>query len=245
MKSPNFLVIAGDGVNCERETAHAIKLAGGEAQIIHVNDFLTINNFDTYQAIVFPGGFSFGDQLGSGLVLARKIELKMKEALKEYLEKDRLILGICNGFQILSHLKLFDTDECQVRLVKNAQNCFIDKWAKTNIAPGASLSPWFNGLEEKETYLPIRHGEGRVFSDNPDFLKQSNQIILRYQEDVNGSLDQAAGVCSTNGKVTGLMPHPEAALASLLWREHLLPNHRENYRQVVEQFWKNGVSYFI
>lgn len=213
--TPKFLVLWGDGINCENETARAIDLSGGKGIKLHINELLkNPQQLHEYDALVFPGGFSFGDHLGSGQILSLKIERALKQELQSFV-KHKPVLGICNGFQTLIRLGLLpDADfNRSCALVKNEQGHFIDRWVDLEYN---SQSPciWTQGLPENFV-LPIRHGEGRfICSDDELFsrLQKKNQIVLRYKENVNGARDRVAGVCDPSGLVFALMPHPEAAL---------------------------------
>ena len=235
---PKFLVLWGDGINCENETARAIELAGGDAHKVHVNELLkNPSSLKSYQAMVFPGGFSFGDHLGSGQILSLKLENTLKSELLEFV-KTKPVLGICNGFQTLVRLGLLPDADFQrtCALVKNQQGHFIDRWVemKTN---RQSPCIWTQNLPEKFV-LPIRHGEGRFVCKDEGVLKnlqQSQQVALSYVEDVNGATAQIAGICDPKGLVFALMPHPEAALHD--WH---LPFAGKAWGL---EFFKNAVNY--
>ena len=220
-----FLILTGDGINCANETAWAFELAGGEADIIHINDLLAKPEmlFD-YQGMAFPGGFSFGDDLGSGQVMALKMRHALGTELSAFVNNGAAIIGICNGFQMLTKLGLLPhpTRGRSVALAPNLQGQFIDRWV-TLERPQSSVCKWTIGLEQFD--LPIRHGEGRVvFSLGQEAslyqeLIANGQVALRYSEDVNGSYDRIAAICDPTGLILGLMPHPEA---------HLFDLHRPN-----------------
>ena len=211
---PSFLILCGDGINCERETAKAFELAGGTAQIVHINDVLDNKNMlGDFQGLAIPGGFSFGDELGSGQIMALKIRHKLGDAFFEFVAAGKPVIGICNGFQVLVKLGLLPfptTLERALALAPNAQGGFINRWVKLDVNT-KSVCKWTEGVAQME--LPIRHGEGRiVFKDEKLYaeLLASGQIPLVYTEDVNGSHGKIAGLCDASGLVLGLMPHPEA-----------------------------------
>lgn len=225
MKS-RFLVLTGDGINCASETAWAFELAGGQSEIIHINDLLhrpeALFDFD---GIVFPGGFSFGDDLGSGQVMALKIRHTMWVEIQSFVHLGAPILGVCNGFQVLSKLGLLPipTGDRVMALAPNAQGHFINRWVDLE-CPSHSICKWTQGLDSVS--LPIRHAEGRVVfpasqaSRMVRHLDEQGQIALKYTEDVNGSYERIAGICDPTGLILGLMPHPEA---------HLFAMHRPVY----------------
>lgn len=213
--TPKFLVIWGDGINCENETARAIEMAGAQAIKLHINELLKRPEaLAECDALVIPGGFSFGDHLGSGQVLSLKIAQILKNELQTFV-KTKPVLGICNGFQTLVKLGLLpDADfNRSCALIKNQQGHFIDKWVELRNNP-QSPCVWTRGLPAN-FHLPVRHGEGRFICPEESILsrlKQNNQIVLKYSEDINGAMENIAGVCDPSGLVFALMPHPEAAV---------------------------------
>jgi phosphoribosylformylglycinamidine synthase I len=232
--APCALVLTGYGINCDYETAHACELAGFRTDRVHLNDVIGGQKhlFD-YKLLVFPGGFSYGDDLGSGVAFSSKIRLsedgRLFDALMEYVQRGGLVLGICNGFQILVRLGIIPAlgeryGEQQVTLAPNRQGYFIDRWVELAVELD-SRSVFTRGL--KRLRLPVRHGEGRLLVPDEGLLGQlerGRRVVLRYcdrdgrptQEfprNPNGSLNAIAGICDSTGRVFGLMPHPEAALS--------------------------------
>ncbi len=216
-----FAVLTGDGINCAPETAWAFELAGGEAEILHVNDLLDVpHRLLDFDGLALPGGFSFGDDLGSGQLLALKLRHSMGNVLQQFVARGAPIIGICNGFQVLTKLGLlpFPQEERAVAIGSNQQGRFINKWVELECSAN-SVCIWTKGLEQLS--LPIRHGEGRVVlrADQEDRLyrrlRDNGQIVLRYTETVNGSYDRIAGLCDPSGLIFGLMPHPEAHLLNI------------------------------
>lgn len=214
--SPKALVLCGDGVNCERESAHALTLAGFDASMLTVREFTRGHVLDDAQMLVLPGGFSFGDEVRSGKILSIKIRALLLEALLRYIEAGKLVMGICNGFQVLTQLGLLPShanlNEREVTLAHNSSGKFQDRWVKLTCRNNES--GYFAGLSN--IWLPIRHGEGRlVLKSNGDgpspelVLKVRKHAPLTYDEDVNGSFEKVAALVSDKGTVLGLMPHPE------------------------------------
>jgi phosphoribosylformylglycinamidine synthase len=222
MRAAKVLVLTGDGINCERETARAFALAGAEPKVMHINDLLAEPAaLESFEAMAFPGGFSFGDDLGSGQVLALKVSLVLGEGLARFVQANKPVIGICNGFQALTKLGLLP-EPFGVRtmaLARNASGNFLDRWVELE-PEKTSACIWTRNLE-KGFSLPVRHGEGRVVFTRGEEeslhrqLGQNGQIALRYAEDINGSYGRIAGVCDPSGLVFGLMPHPEAAVSLL------------------------------
>lgn len=210
------LVIYGDGINCDAETEFALSISGFTPQRIHTTDLLkTPKKLSDCQMLVLPGGFSFGDEIASGKVLSIELKQRINAALHEFIENKGLVIGICNGFQILVQLGILpvskrDTPKI-VSLARNVGGKFINRWVGLNVV-NEHRSPFFTGL--KEIDLPIRHGEGRLtLGVNPG--KEvcelvSKHTVLRYKEDINGSYEKAAALTNEQGNVLGLMPHPEA-----------------------------------
>jgi phosphoribosylformylglycinamidine synthase len=218
LMNAHFLVLTGDGINCERETAWAFEQAGGQASICHVNDLLARpEQIHDYDGMAFPGGFSFGDDLGSGQVLAIKLRHQMSADLKKFIAKGSPIIGICNGFQVLTKLGMLPdfNEKRQMALAPNIHGRFINRWVNLERVENA-ICKWTTGLSKFE--LPVRHGEGRVvFSQDHEEsiyqeLLRNGQVALRYTEDINGSYQRIAGVTDKTGTILGLMPHPEAYL---------------------------------
>lgn len=216
------LVLTGDGINCERETARAFGLVGADPKIMHVNDLLeNPKEIHRYEAMAFPGGFSFGDDLGSGQVLALKLSLVLGDELREFVHAKKPVIGICNGFQALTKLGLLPEPFAPrtMALARNSHGHFLDRWVNLE-AEKNSVCIWTKNLEGAFP-LPIRHGEGRVVFTRGEEevihrrLSQAGQVALRYSEEVNGSYGRIAGVCDPSGLVFGLMPHPEAAVSLL------------------------------
>lgn len=214
------LVVTGYGINCEDETAAAFRQQGAISEIIHINTLLnTPVMVHSYSIFVIPGGFSFGDDIFSGKVFANKIMYKKNEKgetlfseLKKFISEGKYVLGICNGFQVLTRLGLLPNVggnyQQEVTLAHNSGGSFIDKWVKTRVT--SSLAPFWNlALTE----LPIRHGEGRVIFKNDEIRTKVSELQLNwltYTGNPNGSEIDCAGLCDVTGRVIGLMPHPEA-----------------------------------
>lgn len=231
MKNVKVIVVAGEGINCEAETAQAFRQAGAVAEIVYIQEWMKNPKLILdYQILAFPGGFSYGDELHSGQILALDLKYSVANELKEFINKKGLILGVCNGFQILMKLGVFEnqTQERTMTLFHNDSFKFMDRWVKCTVPESKCV--WTKGL--KELSLPVRHGEGRiVLKGDEEFQKSlyqnlvsSKQVALTYNEDINGSYAKIAGLTDTTGQILGLMPHPEAALESALHPEGYLQN---------------------
>jgi len=216
MTRPSAVVLSGDGINCDAESNYALQLAGFAPEVVHVTNLLGApEKLAQAKLLVLPGGFSYGDEIASGKVLAIKLKDRLQDALFNYVDKGNVVLGICNGFQVLVQLGLLPNSQRQgermVSLLRNSHQKFVNQWVKLKVE---GSNPFFTGLHEIE--LPIRHGEGRVTlkpgaEDDPEAVKKITSCApLRYAEDVNGSFDKIAALANQSGNVLGLMPHPEA-----------------------------------
>lgn len=221
MNATRALVLTGDGINCEQETAQALRMAGFEAEIRHLNDLITdqVKLDDLarrYTTLALPGGFSFGDDLTSGKVLALKLSHRLGWDLGQFADRGGLVIGICNGFQALIRMGVFGKD---ISITHNSKGKFLNTWVRTT--PSGTQCIWLKGLGTLE--LPIRHGEGRVVispSRRAEVLSKMNRLsmtCLKYEGDPNGSEEQLAGICDPTGRIFGLMPHPEAFVR---WTAH-------------------------
>ncbi|MDL2274619.1 phosphoribosylformylglycinamidine synthase subunit PurQ [Desulfosarcina sp. OttesenSCG-928-G10] len=224
---PNALVLTGFGLNCDHETAHAFELAGAVAHRVHINTLIRGDvRLADFQILVFGGGFSWGDDHGAGVIQALRLKTNVGDQLQAFVAAEKLVMGICNGFQTLVNLGLLPgtdgdyTRRC-VALVHNDCGNFQDRWVNLAANP-ASPCVFTQNLDTIE--LPVRHGEGKFYTDAAtlETLMAGNQIALRYALsdgtpadgrfpfNPNGSLMDIAGICDPTGRVFGLMPHPEA-----------------------------------
>jgi len=194
--------------------------------------------------LVFPGGFSFGDDISAGKILALKIKNNLKEEILEFIEKGKLIIGICNGFQVLVKMGIlpYSKDFSQkVTLNLNGSGKFIDEWVSLKVNKD-SPCVWTKDIER--LYLPIRHSQGKfVFKDEKvkrEILKK-NQIVLQYEgKNPNGSQLRVAGICDETGRIFGLMPHPEAFL---IYQNHPKWQFKKNKEFLGWHIFKNGVKF--
>jgi phosphoribosylformylglycinamidine synthase len=236
------LVLAGDGINCEQEMAHAARKAGFAVDIIHINDLIQ-RKFSheklkkEYRALFMPGGFSFGDHLGSGRVLALKLTKGLNWNLEDFSAEGGIVLGVCNGFQALIAMGAFGS---KVSITHNIQNKFINRWA--GLKKSASPNVFLKNLDEM--YLPIRHGEGRLlFAPTVDVFNSPDfKVSLQYSEDVNGSTQQIAGLTNPSGRVFGLMPHPEAAVRKTQHPQWTMCPEKSQEDEVGMMFFRNAYA---
>jgi len=233
------IVITGNGTNCEVEMAHACRLAGSDVvDIVHISELLHgEKRLDDYHFLNLPGGFLDGDDLGSAKAGANRIlhatirgtEEKLYDQMTRFIRDGKLILGVCNGFQLLVKLGLlpgFDGDYLTqtVTLSFNDSGRFEDRWVHLAVNPE---SPCIFTKGTKDLYLPVRHGEGKFIVLDPSILArlhQEHRIAVQYSSakdgsptmdypaNPNGAIDAIAGICNDTGRIFGLMPHPEAYL---------------------------------
>jgi len=229
MPKPKALVIRTAGTNCDVELCRAFTLAGATVDLVHLDRLLAdptqIAQFDL---IGFPGGFSYGDDIASGRIKAMHTREKLMPELILAADRGVPMIGICNGFQVMVQIGLLpnslpgtENHSSCVALTDNDHGRFIDQWVAMN-ANADSNCIWTQGLNdiEGEILYPVAHGEGRFVTKDQatlGLLKAGNQIALSYETDINGSLEQIAGICDPTGRIFGLMPHPERALD---WNRH-------------------------
>src|SRR6185369_8170158 len=226
MNKPKLLVFAGYGLNSEEETSFGFNWAGASADIAHINDVIAGKyTLHDYQMLAFPGGFSYGDDTGSGNAYANRLRNHLWEPLQKFLQEDKLIIGICNGCQIVANLGLVPAfannyGDREAALLHNQSARLVTRWLDMKVT---TKTPWLDGIETLS--LPIAHGEGKFFLDETNLKKlhKNNQIALQYVKgeistylDVpanpNGSIDDIAGIIDETGKILALMPHPERGM---------------------------------
>jgi len=256
-RKPKVIIMSGYGLNCEEETKFAFEWAGGNANIVHINDLIAKPKMlSEYQVLAFPGGFSYGDDTGSGKAYANKFKNHLAKELKEFLSRNTLVMGICNGFQIITNLGILPG-----ALALNKNGKYLDRWVDLRVD---GKSPWLTGI--KKISIPIAHGEGRYVISQKEYknLKKNGRIAFTYtkgeicnfqnlEANPNGSDYDIAGVLAYNGRVLGLMPHPERAMfshQSPLWlrrKASFLPGRQINKGKEEGaglQIFKNAIKYF-
>lgn len=223
VSKPKVLVLRTAGTNCDRETSYAFARAGARCDLVHVKRVtegaVSLSDCDIF---VIPGGFSYGDDIAAGRVLANEIRHSVYEDLRRFIERGKLVIGICNGFQVLVKLGLLPNldgnYQQEAGLAWNSSNKFEDRWVYLKVVSGKSVF-----VREGETlYLPVAHAEGKFVLESEKItgkLANSGQIILKYVDEngkpgqypinPNGSVLDVAGICDPTGRVLGLMPHPE------------------------------------
>lgn len=254
MKKPKVCVLRTAGTNCDKETAFAFIKAGAEAELVHINYLIRgEKTFLDYQILALPGGFSYGDDIASGKIFANELKCKLAEGLRKFIEAGKLIIGICNGFQILVKSGLLPGTRGlgqEVSLVINDSGKFEDRWVYLK---SSGRCVWTKNIPDM-IYLPVAHGEGKfMVKDRPviNRIKTNKQIVFQYcdaqgklsgyPDNPNGALENIAGICDKTGRILGLMPHPERHIAALQHpRWFSMKNKKEGDGL---QIFKNGVEY--
>jgi len=225
---PRALILTAPGINCDLELAEAFDLAGAEAVRMHLNEIAADpSRIDEFDLIGLPGGFSYGDAIAAGRILAVMLRATVLDRLHAAIERGVPMIAPCNGFQIAVQAGLLpgpwpDADaSTEAALLENDGGRFVDRWVRVEYP--ASRCVWTAGLDSSgdAAVLPIAHGEGRFYASAATMrrLDAEGRVAVRYamDDDPNGSLDRVAGICDHTGLVLGLMPHPERYLH---WSQH-------------------------
>ncbi|KAA0214440.1 MAG: phosphoribosylformylglycinamidine synthase subunit PurQ [Leptolyngbya sp. PLA3] len=232
---PRAIVIRTAGTNCEQELVRAFRLAGAQVDLLHIDRLIDDSRpIERADLIGFPGGFSYGDDIASGRILAMKIRENLWPQLREAAVRGAGMIGVCNGFQVMVQVGLLpgpmpgerwsDRPPAQsLALAHNAGGRFVDCWTGVEV-PANSVcmwtAPWKSTFTPHELMMPNAHGEGRIVAASEELLDQierNGQVAVRYRENFNGSARGVAGVCDVGGRIFGLMPHPERFLD---WTRH-------------------------
>ncbi|MDP8266608.1 MAG: phosphoribosylformylglycinamidine synthase I [Candidatus Aceula meridiana] len=226
-KNVKAIVLRTAGTNCDQETAFALKDSGAQVDVVHIGQvFSREKKLKDYHILAIPGGFSYGDDIAAGRILANELRLKLGKDLKKFIDDGKLIIGICNGFQILVKAGLLpgvngktkSSSVQQATLMTNDSAKFEDRWTHLKVS-GDCI--WTKDIGTM-VYFPVAHGEGKFICKNKNIAKSivdNRQIVFRYctqdgndpvyPENPNGSKDHIAGITDTTGRILGLMPHPE------------------------------------
>ena len=251
---PKVIVLRTAGTNCDRETAFAFSMCGALADLVHINELVRgEKSLEDYQILALPGGFTYGDDIASGKILANEIKYRLGEEIADFIKKGNLIIGICNGFQVLvasGILPGLETKGLEASLSFNDSGKFEDRWTYLKTS---RRCVWTKGIK-KVIYLPIAHGEGKFIPKDRktlQLLKKRGQIVFQYVDEnakfgpypvnPNGSIENIAGICDDTGRILGMMPHPE--------RHILGTQHPRWTREGLKRFgdgldiFRNGVRY--
>ncbi len=256
MKKPHVIIFSGYGLNTEDETKTAFEIAGATADLIHINDIIAKPSMlDKVEIIVFPGGFSYGDDTGSGKAYGNRLKQHLGGALEKFLARNTLMIGICNGFQIITSAGILPG-----ALITNDSARYSCRWVDLEVT---GASPWLKGI--KTMSVPIAHGEGKYHAPSSvlTLLSKASNIALKYVDgetcwhfdlpaNPNGSLENIAGITGYGGRVLGLMPHPERAVrfTQLPHWTYLKEEYVRNAKEMPTegpglQLFRNAVHYFV
>ncbi len=250
MTEVKAIVLRAAGINCDLETEHALELAGAKAQRTHINRIIEDKTLlDEYQIIVFPGGFSYGDDVAAGKILANQIRHHLYEPIRKFIDEGKLVLGICNGFQVLVKTGILpgnnsNNNQQEITITNNDSGKFEDRWVY--LAPQTDKCVFIES--GRQIYLPVAHAEGKIVTKDDaalDKLKSDGHVALKYVDEnsnegaypinPNGSMDSIAGLTDTTGRVLGLMPHPE---------RFVRPTHHPHWSRLKEKPASDGITIF-
>jgi len=229
MKNIKAIVLRAAGINCDAETQFALQLAGADAERVHVNRLIEDKNLlERYQILVFPGGFSYGDDIAAGKILAYQLVNHLAEVVQKFIDDGKVVLGICNGFQVLVKTGILPGNSSiaghsDVTITYNDSGKFEDRWVY--LAPKTDNCVFIDPA--RQIYLPVAHGEGKVVTKDEqtlEDLRSTARIAFKYVDkdgkegpypiNPNGSVDSIAGLTDSTGRILGLMPHPERYIHS-------------------------------
>jgi phosphoribosylformylglycinamidine synthase I len=257
MPKATAVVVRAPGTNCHEETAFASETAGAKVETHRLRDVLSEPSIlDRSQIFCVPGGFSYGDDLGAGRIFASKLTGELGDRLRTFRDRGGLILGVCNGFQVLLQTGLVvepaADGKSRATLAQNAQGRFEDRWVHLLLKSGRCAFI----TEDAVITLPVAHGEGNFIAETPDVIEEldaAHRIACRYVDsdgkpggypvNPNGSMDGVAGVCDETGRVFALMPHPERHISPY---QHPTWTRRETQLEYGDGFvfFRNAVRYF-
>jgi phosphoribosylformylglycinamidine synthase I len=222
------LILRAPGTNCDVETVFAFEQAGSIVESAHINELVCREKLlSNYQIMVIPGGFTYGDDISAGKILANELRLKLGEDIQRFVNDGRLILGICNGFQVLVKARILprlgDEKSQPLTLASNDSGKFECCWVYLKVN---RTSPCVFTRGISTMYLPVAHGEGKVVTELEIgdelnvvlyYADQTGNIRAGYPHNPNGSMNNIAGICDASGRVLALMPHPERFVR---WTQH-------------------------
>lgn len=233
MSIPKVLILRTAGTNCDYETQYAFEKAGAKVEVVHINVLLANRKLlKDYQILALPGGFTYGDDVSAGKILANQIKYNLGEDITTFIHEKKLILGICNGFQVLTKANLLPScdlprnnsiqgdQQQEATLTFNDSNKFEDRWVYLKICSHKSI--FIDNEHISILYLPVAHGEGKFITRDESVLNKittNHQIIFKYVNErgeetgypwnPSGSVKNIAGICDSTGQILGMMPHPE------------------------------------
>lgn len=260
MAKPRALVLRTAGTNCDQEIRHAFDLAGAVTELVHIN-WLTANDspLANVQILALPGGFTYGDDIAAGKILAVELMNSLRRHLQDFIFAGGVIIGVCNGFQtlvktgLLPDARISPAADRPLTLTHNDSGKFEARWVRLR-TPHDTVSIFAQAEESLE--LPVAHGEGKLVARDPQVIKdliKHGQVVYRYAspsggapvypDDPNGSVDNIAGLCDRSGRVLGLMPHPERFVRGCQ-HPRWTRERRENMEGDGLRLFRRAVEYF-
>lgn len=258
MNKVKVIVIRAAGSNCDGETVHTFEMCGAQTELVHINELLRKEkDLHEYQILAIPGGFTYGDDISAGKILANEFKYLIIEELVKFTGEGKLIIGICNGFQVLVKAGLLpDANLAQTEpdttLSFNDSGKFEDRWVY--LKPNRNSKCVFSQNLPEVIYLPVAHSEGKFICRNNQVLKRlknNGQIVFQYADangapvdypgNPNGSIEGIAGICDASGRILGLMPHPERFVVPV--QHPRWTREGKNLQADGLQIFKNGVDY--
>ncbi len=250
------------GTNCDQEAAFAFEKSGAEADFVHINQLIRDErDLAGFQILAIPGGFTYGDDVAAGKILANELRHKLADDIRKFMRDGKLIIGICNGFQVLVKAGLLPGNSGlmqEASLIINDSGKFEDRWVylksqSHKVAKSPVKCVWTKNLPEI-IYLPVAHGEGKFVTEDKvilEKLKKNGQVVFQYcdvkgglsgyPDNPNGSIDNIAGICDETGRILGLMPHPERH--AQIWQHPRFAGARNKAKGDGLQIFENGVRY--
>ncbi|MEW6026459.1 MAG: phosphoribosylformylglycinamidine synthase I [Planctomycetota bacterium] len=229
MKTVSVFILRAPGTNCDIETGVAFQKAGAQTAAFHINEWIANPGLiHQYQILALPGGFSYGDDLGSGTVLGNEITQRLIGEISRFIKDGKLAIGICNGFQVLVKTGFLpglsgDTQKPmrEAALFTNDSARYEDRWVY--LRRFSQKCVFTKDMPEETIYLPVAHGEGKFMAKDKETLDKiiaDDQVVFRYCDEAgrpthryplnpNGAMDNIAAICDTTGRILGMMPHPE------------------------------------
>lgn len=226
MKKVKVIVLRTAGTNCNYETDYAFQLAGADVDQVHINQLIRKEKeLSSYQILALPGGFAYGDDIAAGKILANELKYKLRDSIEKFIADGKLIIGICNGFQVMVKSGLLPgfngiSDVQEATLYNNDSGKFECRWVYLKSVENNKCV--FTKNIKQLIYLPVAHGEGKFTTTDEnilDKLETNGQVVFKYvnadgKPDIypynpNGSDRNIAGICDPTGRIFGLMPHPE------------------------------------
>ena len=238
---PKVAILQTDGTNCDGELFFAFKQAGGKPEMVHINDLISgKKQLSDFHILGLPGGFSYGDDVLSGKVLANELRHRLKRQIDTFITQGKLVIGVCNGFQTLvrmGYLPWAMNPAEDVSLIFNNSGHFECRWVRLEVVNSRCV--FTNNLQGEVFEMPVAHGEGKLVVKNSTILKRlqkdkhvvfqyidtQGNPTMSYPQNPNGSIDAIAGITDTTGRILGLMPHPE---------RHILPHQHPQWQVTTE-----------